>query len=109
MNVPKDRGGMGFRDLTCFNKALLAKQCLRLFQSTDSLISRIIIKARYYPESSILETNLGTKTSFAWRSIHGARNLVKDGLIWRIGNGFRVNLGVRCGYPHHLRSLFNPH
>jgi hypothetical protein len=88
MSVPKDRGGMGFRDLMCFNKALLEKQCWRLFQSTDSLISRIM-KAKYYLESSILETNLGTKTIFAWSSIHGARDLVKDGLI----NGFRVNLG----------------
>ena len=87
--MPKDRCRMGFRDLTCFNKALLAKQCWMLFQSIDSLISRIM-KAKYYSESSILETNIGTKTSFALRSIYGARDLVKDGLIWRICNGFRV-------------------
>jgi hypothetical protein len=45
----KSQGGMGFRNLICFNKALLAKQCWRLIQSSESLVGRII-KAKYYPQ-----------------------------------------------------------
>lgn len=57
MGLSKARGGMGFRDLVCFNKALLAKECLRLLQNTDNLASRII-KAKYYPKGIVLEAAL---------------------------------------------------
>jgi hypothetical protein len=91
MGMAKDRGGMGFRDLVNFNLALLATQCWRLLKSPDSLTAKII-KAKYYPNSSILEANLGSEPSFAWRSIHSARSLLEKGLIWRIGNGQSVKI-----------------
>ena len=82
---------MGFRDLTCFNRALLAKQFWRLWNTKESLASQII-QAKYYPNNSILGAKLGSKPSFAWRSIHGAGEIVRDGLIWRIGDGKSVNI-----------------
>jgi hypothetical protein len=91
MGMAKDRGGLGFRDLVNSNTALLAKQCWRLLKSPESLTAKII-KAKYYPNSSILEAQLGSKPSFAWRSIHSARNLFEQGLIWRIGNGQSVHI-----------------
>jgi hypothetical protein len=90
MGIPKDRGGMGFRDLVNFNKALLAKQCWCLLKSPDSLAAKII-SAKYYPKSSFLEARLGTKPFFTWRSIFGAREL-EEGIIWRVGNGKMINI-----------------
>jgi hypothetical protein len=84
--LSKAQGGMGFRDLVCFNKALLAKQCWRLLQNQDSLVAQII-KAKYYPSCTILEAKLCKRPSckcpsFAWRSILGAGSLLKQWLIW---------------------------
>jgi hypothetical protein len=91
MGLPKSRGGMGFRDLHFFNKALLAKQCWRLWKSEDSLTAKIM-KAKYYPNGSILEAKLGNKPSFIWRSIHNSKALIQEGLFWRIGNRSKVHI-----------------
>jgi hypothetical protein len=83
--------GMGFRDLIHFNKALLVKQFWRLWKIMDSLTARIY-KTKYFQSCSIMEARLGLKPSFAWRSIHGAGDLVEEGLIWRIGDGANVRI-----------------
>jgi hypothetical protein len=91
MSIPKSKGGMGFRDFNCFNKALLAKQFWRLWCSPDSLVSRIM-KAKYYAQSSVLEAKIGSKPSFAWQGILGSCDLVKEGLFWKIGNGEKTRI-----------------
>jgi hypothetical protein len=91
MGLPKNRGGMGFQDLHCFNQSLLAKQCWRLWKIEDSLIAQIM-KAKYYPDCSVLDAQVGTRVSYAWRSIQSSCQLLKKGLIWRVGNGNSVKV-----------------
>jgi hypothetical protein len=55
--VPKKSGGMGFRDIHCYNLALLAKQCWRLIEQHDSLCARVL-RAKYYPADDILSIGL---------------------------------------------------
>ncbi|KAL5818680.1 hypothetical protein ACOSQ4_022522 [Xanthoceras sorbifolium] len=49
----KTKDGLGFRDLSLFNQALLAKQGWRLIHHPDSLASRVM-KHLYYLNSSLL-------------------------------------------------------
>jgi hypothetical protein len=54
MRLSKNQGGMGFRDLRVFNKALLAKKIWRLLTNPNSLAARIY-KAKYYHRDSAME------------------------------------------------------
>ena len=83
---PKDKRGMGFRDIHAFNLAILAKQAWRLIQGGHSPFVRVY-KARYFPNCSFMEVELGCNLSFVWRSLLEARELIKAGTTWHVGDG----------------------
>lgn len=74
-----------------FNKALLVKQGWRILQDPNSMEAQIL-KAKYFPRSFFLEGSLGNKPSFAWRSILNARQLLNQGLVWRVGDGRSIKV-----------------
>jgi hypothetical protein len=88
---PKEEGGLGFRDFQSFNMAMVAKQGWNFMNNTTSLVSRIY-KARYFPHTSFLESNIGNNPSFAWRSIWRARQILLYGCRWQIGDGSRISV-----------------
>lgn len=82
----KSMGGPGFKDFELFNLAMLARQAWRLLQNPESLSARLL-KIIYYPNSSIVQANLGGHPSLIWMAIIEGRDTLKLGLIRRIGNG----------------------
>lgn len=74
--LPKKEGGMRFRDLYEFNKALLGKQAWRILQKPNSLLSRLY-KGRYYRSSTFLQSTNSTQASYGWRSIQVGKELLK--------------------------------
>jgi hypothetical protein len=104
MDVAKDKGGLGFRDLSMFNTALLAKQVWRILKNPDSLVAKIM-KAKYFPHSSIMEANLGNRPSQAWRSVFAAKELVHNEAIWRVGDGKDIRVWGDKWLPTHSSFL----
>ena len=82
---------MGFRDLKAFNLALLAKQGWRILQQPNSLVHRVY-KAKYFPKETFLDAQVGRRPSYVWRSILAARDIIKKGSWWCIGNGQRIHI-----------------
>ncbi|XP_035546588.1 uncharacterized protein LOC118348634 [Juglans regia] len=91
MGKQKRKGGMGYRDLESFNLALLAKQGWRILQNENSIAAKIL-KEKYYKNKSLLDASLGHRPSFLWRSVWNALSLLKEGLIWKVGNGEKIKI-----------------
>jgi exonuclease III/phage terminase Nu1 subunit (DNA packaging protein) len=91
MKLPKADGGLGFRDLHSFNMAMLARQGWRLVQAPDSLCSRVL-KAKYFPTGDVLSAVASPGMSYVWRSILKGIQLLKEGLIWRVGDGTNIKI-----------------
>lgn len=57
----------------------------------DSLCAQVL-KAKYFPDTSILQAKPAGGISYTWRSIIKGVELLKKGIIWRIGDGNSVNI-----------------
>jgi hypothetical protein len=57
---------------------------------------------------NFLEVKLGVRPSFAWRSILSSCELLKEGLIWRIGNGDKVCIWQDKWIPRSSTVLMQP-
>ncbi|XP_075640217.1 uncharacterized protein LOC142611959 [Castanea sativa] len=88
---PKSQGGMGFKGLSRFNDALLAKQAWRLLHDKTSLFYRVF-KAKYFPNCTIMEANNPGSASYVWKSIIKGREVIQKGAVWRIGDGRSVSI-----------------
>lgn len=70
---------------------MLAKQCWRILNNSSSLVARVM-KEKYFKEVSLLEARLGYAPSLIWRSLWYSVGLVKEGLLWRVGDGSQIKI-----------------
>lgn len=83
-------GGLGIKDLDCFNQALLAKIRWRILDHPQSLSAQIL-KAKYFPNEQFCVARSGPKPSPLWPSILW-EGLLLQGLGWRIGSGSHIQI-----------------
>ncbi|KAL0430550.1 UNVERIFIED_CONTAM: putative mitochondrial protein [Sesamum radiatum] len=98
---PLKEGGLGFRRLKEYNVALLAKQSWRVAMNPHSLL-HAILQQRYFPGSDFFVAETRQSPPFMWHSLLAARNLIVDGLQWKIGDG---RSALIVGHPWLARPL----
>ena len=70
-------------------------------------MSARVLKSIYYPNSNILEAELGSHPSQVWRTIVQSRDTLKQGLIKRIGNGAATDIWSQNWLPR--EGMFRPY
>ncbi|CAA7018096.1 unnamed protein product, partial [Microthlaspi erraticum] len=116
LSVPKNGGGLDFREIEIFNDAQLAKIGWRLLNQPDSLLAQVLL-GKYCHSSHFLAASPPSNASHGWRGILAGREILRKGLGWTIGEGKDVNLWTEPWLsistptqpigppPEHLRSL----
>ncbi|CAN1128636.1 Putative ribonuclease H protein At1g65750 [Linum perenne] len=96
--LSKLEGGLGFRNFTDFNLALLAKQGWRLLKNPKALWVRLL-KSLYFPKRDFLSAKKGARPSWIWASIFKARDTISLGALKRIGDGSTVDINYDPWIP----------
>ncbi|KAA3490760.1 reverse transcriptase [Gossypium australe] len=90
----KEEGGMGFRNMS-------TKQGWRVLNNADSLVTKVL-KAKYFPNDQFLNSRLGNSCSYTWKSIWAAKDVLRKGLIWRVGTGTNISINNDAWVPEAL-------
>ena len=97
LTLPKNKGGLGFRDLYLFNLAMLARQAWRLLISPNTLCGQVL-KAKYFPNGSLLQCEARDGISYTWRSILKGVDLLKEGIICGLAMASQLTSGRIHGF-----------
>jgi hypothetical protein len=91
LTCPKNLGGVGLKDTKLMNQALLARQCWRIINKPESLCARLL-KSIYFPRGNLLDTVFRQDASPSWQGIEHGLELLKEGIIYRAGDGRDINM-----------------
>ncbi|XP_024634474.2 uncharacterized protein [Medicago truncatula] len=86
LTTPKQSGGLGIRRAREANTCLLGKLVWDMVQSTNKLWVNILSN-KYTTGSNILQATCSSNSSPTWSSIIKAKNVLRNGYLWRAGSG----------------------
>lgn len=70
---------------------MLAKQFWRILTRPQSLVARVL-KEIYFRSVHIMDANTKNNSSYMWRSILATKELIKQGVTWRVGNREKIRV-----------------
>ncbi|XP_019163505.1 PREDICTED: uncharacterized protein LOC109159849 [Ipomoea nil] len=87
---PRDLGGLGLRKVGDFNLAFLTKLAWVVLTNPHKLWVKVM-REKYVKNRNFLDNNVYTNCSWNWSSILKGKNILTEGIAWKIGTGSSVN------------------
>lgn len=91
MAKSKKHEGLGFKDITMYNDALLAKLGWRILKNPSSLLACCLL-GKYCKAETFLNIKPSKASSHGWRSVLIGRDLLTSHLGWIVGTGTSFNI-----------------
>lgn len=108
LTIPKNAGGLGFREIESFNDSLLAKLSWKMLNQPKSLISQVLL-GKYCQSSSFMECLSPNSASHGWRGILAGREILRKGLGWSVGTGTSIQVWSEPWLSSHIPTApFGP-
>lgn len=57
-----------------------------------------MLKSKYFPYTDALKAKKDPQLNFTWASIYDAKENMEEGTMWKVGNGFSINVWMKNGY-----------
>lgn len=103
---PKEKGGLGVKDIDCFNKALVSKWLWRFLSCRDCLWVKVITSLHgmlSLGEGGFVSEGRESRWSCWWREVVNLGRGESGRWLWeniekRVGNGGRQSFGKRIGW-----------
>lgn len=87
----KSEGGLGFKDFTHMNSALLAKQAWRVIHCLNALWVRVL-KTLYFPNADFVRARRKRNDSWVWASIIHGKEMLLQNARWVVGSGENIDI-----------------
>ncbi|XP_074306400.1 uncharacterized protein LOC141641645 [Silene latifolia] len=93
LSRPVEEGGLGLRNIGCFNQALLAKSARRILSVPESLISKVIGPKLGVQNDPFFQNRWKTPQASSWalKSLIWGSDLIFNNIAWTIGSSYRLN------------------
>ncbi|GJU04045.1 RNA-directed DNA polymerase, eukaryota, reverse transcriptase zinc-binding domain protein [Tanacetum coccineum] len=88
---PKDKGGLGLKNLQTWNYALLSKHVWNIATKKDSLWVKWVHSVKLRGKS-FWEIKEEKEDSWGWKNLLIIRDQVKDNIFYKVGNGTTTSL-----------------
>lgn len=84
--MPKSLGGLGMRDLSLLNTALLTKNLWKIADNNPALWIELV-RAKYLPQSGLWQSNRVYLCTRFWKAVMEAREFMTSHIHCLVGNG----------------------